>query len=76
MKKAKIIKVETVGRDGQIQVHVKCPICEDKHIHGCGTTRRPLEVEGATKMSHCLLKETAMYELTHQQLDHERVQQR
>lgn len=65
MKKAEIIKVETVGREKKIQVHVKCPVCYDKHIHGCGTEQRPLDIEGATKMSHCLHKETEMYELKH-----------
>jgi len=67
MKKATILKVETLGRDHQIQVHVKCPVCHDNHIHGCGTTQRPQIIDGATKMSHCLQKETEMYELTHQQ---------
>ena len=63
MKIAKIIKVETVPPSGQIQVHVRCPICLDKHIHGCGTADRPQDIEGATKMSHCLHKSCETYKL-------------
>jgi hypothetical protein len=63
MKKARILRVDTVGPSNQIQVHVQCPICNDKHIHGCGTTKRPQEIEGAVKVSHCLHKKCESYVL-------------
>ena len=63
MKIAKILKVETLRPSGQIQVHVKCPICFDKHVHGAGTTLRPQEIEGSTKMSHCLHRQCETYKL-------------
>lgn len=63
MKIAKVIKIETVQPSNQIQVHVKCPICHDKHIHGLGTTERPQEVKDAVKLSHCLFKACETYRL-------------
>jgi hypothetical protein len=63
MKTARIIKTEIVPPSNQIQVHVKCPICKDKHIHGCGTQKRPQEIEGAVKLSHCLYKQCESYVL-------------
>lgn len=62
MKIARILKTETLP-SGQIQVHVKCPFCYEKHIHGAGTTKRPSQIEGSTRISHCLHKSSETYEL-------------